>query len=301
MLQRQQARNLLTHIGDTGARVKQELNSAIGCVQSIAGDDQSSESRDDDVSRFERATDHIISLNSELDALLEQGAQIGYLVMAAVVPIRELLSANREELENLARTMRSMKLLALNVMISAGRMPSSKALGALGTQTSEGSASVLALERELTGRFAKLSDALQSQAAAIHDAVDAVEVYREGLKSHRPDEDFRNSRRGQRAEVTKLAEEARRLQKAAEALVQSLKFVDEGTGLLAELDETIDVLLSLYPKSEKPFGIEAHSAGYTMLEQHEAHAMLSGGTRPVVERLTVPAEGQEYGDNVELF
>jgi len=300
-LQRQQSKSLLDHILGAGARINQELNSAIGCVQSIAGDDQSSASGDDDVTRFERATDYIVSLNRELDQLLEDGSKIGYLVVEAIIPVRELLSANRDELENLARTMRSMKLLALNVLISAGRMPSSKALGALGTVTSDASASVLTLERELTGRFARLGEALQSQAAGISDAVQVVESYRTGLKNHRPDEDFRNSRRLQRAQVTQLGHEARDLRKTAEDLLRSLQFADQGAELLGELDETIHLLLTLHPKATKPFDLHAAAAGYTMSEQHEAHAILVGGMKPVPARLTQPAEGEDFGDNVELF
>jgi hypothetical protein len=301
MLQRQQSKSLLDHIVGAGTRIKHELNSAIGCVQSIAGDDQASASGDDDVARFEKATDYIVSLNAELDALLEEGAKIGHVVAAALHPVRELLIANRDELENLARTMRSMKLLALNVLISAGRMPSSKALGALGSATSGASASVLALERELTGRFARLGEALQSQAAAMTGGVQTVESYRAGLINYRPDEDFRNSRRAQRAQVTQLGQEARQLQKTAESLVQSLKFVDEGTALLGDLEETIDLLLALHPKSGKPFALRADAAGYTMSAQHEAHALVGGGKKPLRERLTVPPAGQDYGDNVELF
>jgi hypothetical protein len=299
-LQRQQAKSLGDDIAATGARVQQELHSAIGCVQSIAGDDEPSASGEDDLTRFERATDHIVSLNRELDGLLEEGSNIGYLVVDAIGPVRELLGANREELETLARTMRSMKLLALNVLISAGRMPSSKALGALGTVTSEASASVLALERELTGRFARLGEALQSQAAAIAAAVQVVESHRAGLKDHRPDEDFRNSRRAQRAQVTQLGQQARQLQKTAQDLLQSLQFADQGAELLRDLDEEIDLLLTLHPKSSKPFDLRAGDFGYTMSAQREAHA-LAGGKRLLHERLTEPAEGQDYGDNVELF
>jgi hypothetical protein len=60
------------------------------------------------------------------------------------------------------------------------------------------------------------------------------------------------------------------------------------------------LLLTLYPKSQKPFDLDAASAGYTMREQHEVHAMVSGapasGAPP-----PKPAEGQGYGANVELF
>jgi hypothetical protein len=83
--------------------------------------------------------------------------------------------------------------------------------------------------------------------------------------------------------------------------VQSLEFVDEGTELLGNLDGTINFLLALYPKSEKPFDLDAASAGYTMQEQHDAHALASGGDAESQARPAEPAEGQEYGSNVELF
>jgi hypothetical protein len=105
----------------------------------------------------------------------------------------------------------------------------------------------------------------------------------------------------QRAEVTRLGQEARQLQETTETLVQSLKFVHEGTELLGELERIIGLLLTLYPKSGKPFDLQAAAAGYTMWEQHEAHAMVSGETNDAHGRLTAPAAGENYGDNVELF
>jgi hypothetical protein len=233
--------------------------------------------------------------------LLAGGAKIGNLVVTAIVPVGELLSANRDLLETLARAMRSMKLLAFNVLISADRMPSSRAIAALGAMTSEASESVLILEKELTKRFAGLGEALRSQAAAMTVGVEGVESRRTGLADNRPDEAFRNSRRLQRAEMTRLSQEARQLGETTEALVGSLKFVHQGTELLGELEGTIDLFLTLYPKSNKPFDLQAASAGYTMWEQHEVHATVTGETNHASGRLTEPAEGQDYGDNVELF
>jgi len=301
LLERHQSKSVLDQIVSTGTRIEQELNIVIGCAQGIAGDDQVSASGDDEVTRFEEATDHIASLNSELDGLLAGGAKIGNLVVNAIVPVRELLRANRDDLETLARAMRSMNLLAFNVLISADRMPSSRAIAALGAMTSEASESVLSLEKELTGRFAGLGDALQSQAGAIAAGLEDVDSRRTELIDHRPDATFRNSRRLQRTEVTRLSQEARQLKEATEALVQSLKFVHEGTRLLGELDAAIGLLLTLHPKSRKPFDLQAASAGYTMWEQREVHDMVSGETNEVHGRLTEAVEGQDYGDNVELF
>jgi hypothetical protein len=112
---------------------------------------------------------------------------------------------------------------------------------------------------------------------------------------------LRDSRRTECDAVNRLCREASHLQERTETLLRSLKFVDEARGLLADLEVTIDLLLSLYPKSEKPFDLDAASAGYTMREQHEVHVMVSGGETENAERLPKPASGQDYGANVELF
>jgi hypothetical protein len=301
LLERHQSKSLLDEIVSTGARIERELNPVIGCAQGIAGDEQNSASGDDEVTRFEKATDHIASLNTELGGLLAAGARIGNLVVAAIVPVRELLSANRDDLETLARAMRSMNLLAFNVLISADRMPASRAIAALGAMTSEASESVLTLEKALTDRFAGLNDALQSQAAAISAGLEGIESRRLELLGHRPDAAFRNSRRLQRTEVTRVSQEARQLKQTTEALVQSLKFVHEGSGLLGELDEAIGLLLTLHPKSSKPFDLQAASAGYTTLQQREVHDMVTGETNELHGRLTESAQGQDYSDHVEVF
>jgi hypothetical protein len=83
--------------------------------------------------------------------------------------------------------------------------------------------------------------------------------------------------------------------------VQSLKFVDEGIELLGDPDAILGLLLTRYPKSEKRFDLKAASAGSTMQEQHDAHAMVSGGEAGNGARLMKPAEGKDYGANVELF
>jgi hypothetical protein len=301
LLQRQQSRSVLEQIVTTGTRIEEQLNSVAGCAQGIAGDEQPPAVGDDEVTRFETATDHIASLNSELDGLLAGGAKIGNLFVAAIDPVREMLSANRDELKTLERLMRSMRQLAFNVLISADRMPSSSAIGALGAMTSEASESVLRLEKALTERFVRLDDALQSQAEAITAALEGVESRRAALIGHQPGETFRNSRRLLGAEVARLGQEARQLGQTTENLVQSLKFVDEGTELLGRLDGAIGVLLSLYPKSSNPFDLQAASAGYTTWEQRDVHAMVTGGTVDGQRRLTEPVAGEDYGDNVELF
>jgi hypothetical protein len=255
----------------------------------------------DDVTRFERAADRVASLSTEVDSLLAGEVRIGNLVLEQIVPVRELLIANADELKALARSMRSMNLLALNVLASANSMPLARGIGALGGMTSEAAEGVLSLERELTERFAGLGESLQSQAAVIAADVQRVEACRGELLEHRPNEAFRSSRRTQYDEVARLGQEARQLQQKTEALVQSLKFVDQGRELLGDLDVTIDLLLDLYPKSNTPFDLKAASAGYTMKQQHETHAKVSGDGNQDSGPLPEPAAGQELGENVELF
>jgi hypothetical protein len=200
--------------------------------------------------------------------------------------------------------MRAMKLLALNVLISAEKMPSARGIGVLGSLTSEGAGQVLQLEKELNTQFATLGATLQSQGAAIAADVRGVESCRDGLMAHPANHSFRNSRRIEYDEVQGLSQDACHLREKTEALVQSLKFVDEGTELFDDLDVTLGSLLALYPKSDQPFDLDAAAAGYTMQEQHDAHAMVGGKAITTRDRLTVPAAGEageDYGDNVELF
>jgi hypothetical protein len=300
LLQRQQTRSALELIVSTGGQIEQELNRVSDSAQGIAGDDQTQASGDDEMSNFEKAVDRLASLNAEVAGLLGGEVKIGNFVLAQIDPVRELLRANSDELQGLAQAMRSMKLLALNVLVSADKMPSALTIGALGTMTAQAAESVLLLEKELTERFAALGATLQAQIAAIAADVQVVESCRCGLADNRTGEAFRDSRRKQYDEVTRLCQEAVLLKETMEALLRSMKFVDEGRGLLDSLESTIDLLLTLYPKSQKPFDLDAASAGYTMREQHEVHAMVSGapasGAPP-----PKPAEGQGYGANVELF
>jgi hypothetical protein len=299
LLQRQQAKCVLELIVDTGSRIERELHGVIGCAQGIASDSHTRAFVDDEVKKFETAVDHLASLSAEVAGLLAGQVKIGNFVLAQVGPIRELLSAHSSELEALAR---SMKKLAFNVLIGAEKMPSARGIGALGTWTSEAAERVLKLERELNEQCGRLGATLQSQAAAITTDMQGVESCWGGFMVHRSNDSLRNSRRIEYDEVTRLSQEAHRLQEKTETLVQSLRFVDEGIGLLGDLDVTLDFLLALYPKSEKPFDLDSASAGYTMQEQRDVHAMVSGEEAEDARApLAEPAEGQEFGENIELF
>jgi hypothetical protein len=181
-------------------------------------------------------------------------------------------------------------------------MPTALGIGVLGAWTSEASERVLSLAKELNAQFTQLGSSLQSQASAIAADVEGIEATRGGLLMPRADDKLRNSRRIEFDEVTRLNEKARQLQVKTQRVLQSLRFVEEGTKLLEDLDAILDFLLALYPKPEKPLDLEAASAGYTMQAQHAVHATVFGGEETkVLGRVTEPAEGQDYGANVELF
>jgi len=298
LLQRQQAKGLLELIVNTGSRIERELNSVIGCAQGIAGDGSTGSSSHDEVSKFEEAVDRLASLSAEVAGLLAGEEKMGNFVVTQIDPICELLSANSHELEVVAR---SLKRLALNVLIDAEKMPSARGISVLGLWTSETAEDILKLARGQNDQFAQLGATLQSQGAAAAADVQEVESCRRSLLTQHAGDSLRNSRRIECDVVTRLSQEAAQLREKTEALVQSLKFVDEGRELLGDLDVTIDFLLTLYPKSDKPFDLDSASAGYTMQEQHDVHAMVSGGEAKRGPRLPEPAEGQEYGANVELF
>jgi hypothetical protein len=299
LLQRQQAKNVLELIVNTGTRIERELNGVINSAQGLAGDSCSRAAGDDEVKKFEEAVDRLASIGAGVAELLAGEMKIGNFVLRQIDPIRALLSAKSGELEALAR---SMKRLALNVLIGADKMPSAPGIGVLGGWTSEAAERVLKLETELNDQFTRLGTTLQTQAVAIAANVQGVESCRGGLIVHRPDDSLRNSRRIEYVEVSRLSIKARQLQEKTEALLQSLKFVDEGTRLFQDLDDILDFLLDLYPKSEKPFDLNSASAGYTMQEQHDVHAMLVGGeARNDCAPPAAPVEGQDYGANVELF
>jgi hypothetical protein len=299
LLQRQQARNVLELIVSTGSRIERELKGVIGSAQGLAGDSCSRAAGDDEVKKFEEAVDRLASISSGVAELLAGEVKIGNFVLTQIDPIRALLSAKSDELEALAR---SMKRLALNVLIGADKMPLAPGIGVLGGWTSEAAERVLRLETELNEQFTRLGTTLQTQATAITANVQEIEFCRGGLVVHRADDSLRNSRRIEYVAVSRLSIKASQLQEKTEALLQSLKFVDEGTRLFGDLDNILDLLLTLYPKPEKPLYVHADSAGYTMQEQHEVHASVFGGAaKNACARLTEVAEGQDYGANVELF
>ncbi len=298
LLQRQQAKCLLEMIVNTGSRIERELNSVIGCAQGIAGDGATGASSDDQLEGFEEAVDRLASLGAEVAALLAGEAKMGNFVVTQIDPVREMLNANSRELEVVAR---SMKRLALNVLVDAYKIPSARGLGVLGVWTSEVSDDVLKLATDQNEQFAQLGATLQSLAGVIVAEVQKVESCRGALMAETATDSLRSSRRTEHVVVSRLCQESVQLQKKTETLLQSLKFVDEGIELLGDLDAILGLLLTLYPKSEKPFDLKAASAGYTMQEQHDAHAIVSGGEAGNGARLTEPAEGQDYGANVELF
>jgi hypothetical protein len=232
--------------------------------------------------------------------LLSGEVEMGDFVLAQIEPIRGLLSAKSNELEALAR---SMKRLALNVQIGASQMPGARGIDVLGGWTSEAAGRVLRLAKSLNGQFTVLGETLQAQSAAIQGDLETVVACRDGLRV-KPDEALRHSRRDGFLEVGRLAAEARGLQQKTALLLQSLHFVDEGTVLLHELDAGLELLLTLYPKPERALNYEAAAAGYTMQAQHTIHARANGEAgkaMPAFARLAAVPEGEDYGDNVELF
>jgi hypothetical protein len=195
-----------------------------------------------------------------------------------------------------------MKILALNVSVGAGNMPESKVIDVLGARTSEQAAAVLQMARALNEQFAQVGTQLQIQIAVSTADVELACESRGRLIAQRPDDTMRASRRIGNDEVASLSKKSQELQRGTEALVQTLTFVVEGSELLEQLDETLQVLIRLYPEPEQPFDMQALTDGYTMREQHEVHAAISGteiGTG--YARLSEAAEGDDYGDNVELF
>jgi len=298
LLQRQQASSLLGLVLNTGSRIERELHSVIECAQGIAGDSAARSASGHDLEQFEEGVTRLAALSAEVGGLLEGETQMGNFVMAEIDPIREMLSAKSRELETVAG---SMKRLALNVLVDADKIPSARGLGVLGVWTSEVAEDVLRLARDQNKEFNELGATLQAQNGVIAAAVLLVESCQGVLTAQKATEALRNSRRAECDVVNGLCREAGKLQERTEALLGSVKFVDEARGLLADLEVTIDLLLTLYPKSEKPFDLDAASAGYTMQEQHDVHAVVSGGEAEIGERLPKPVSGQDYGANVELF
>jgi len=302
LLQRLQAQRVLELIISIGSRIHLELNGVIGSAQALAGDSGRRAAAEDQVKMFEKAVDRLASLSAGVAELLDGETKIGQLVLTQIEPIGELLRANSVELAALARSMKRLKRLALNVLVSADKMPSAQGIGVLSSWTSEAAERALKLANELDEQFAQLGTTLQSKAAGIIADVQTIEACRDGLLMPRADDKLRNSRRIEFDEVGHLGKKARQLQEKTEGLLQSLKFVDEGSSLLGELDALLDFLLTLYPKPQKPLDLDAAAAGYTMQEQHAVHATVMGGLEQIAHgRLTEPVEGQDYGANVELF
>jgi hypothetical protein len=298
-VQRQQAKAVRELIVSTGSRIDQELKVVIDSAQGIAGGNQNISPNHDGVAKFEKAVDHLTSLSTEVAELLEGEMEVGRYVLTQIRPIQELLSARSRELEVQAL---AMKILALNVLIGAGNMPGAKVIDVLGARTSEEAESVLQLATRLNRQFVQVGTALQSQIASIGADVQTADSCRSTLIAQRPSDALRTSRRVGYEEVAHLSKQALHLQEETESLVRSLNFADEGSVLLGQLDAILETLLELYPKPERPFDLDAASAGYTMREQHEVHAMSLGGeSANVYARLTDTVEGENYGDNVELF
>jgi hypothetical protein len=298
LLQRQQAKCVLELIRSTGSRIEQELNSVIGCAQGIAGGGSTQSASDDEVEKFEAAVDRLASLGAEVAELLAGEEKMAGFVLTQIDPIRGLLATNSQGLEVVAR---SMKRLALNVLVDAEKMPSARGMGVLGIWTSETAEDILTLAKDQKEQFAQLGAALQSQGAAISADVQVVESCRGTLMAQKAIDSLRNSKRTEYDEFGHLSQDASQLRDKTEKLVQSLKFVDEGIELFGTLDVAIGILLGLYPKSEKPFDLDAALAGYTMQEERDAHALVSGGEAEDGLQPTEASEGQEYGANVELF
>jgi hypothetical protein len=228
---------------------------------------------------------------------------IGRLVLTQIDPTGELLHRDSAGLEALARSMKRLKKLALNVLVSADKMPSAQGIRVLSAWTSDAAERSLKLATALDQQFVQLDTTLQSKSAAIVADVQTVQSCRKGLLMPRSDDNLRKSRRIEYEEIRRLNTKAAELQERTVDLLQSLRFVDEGSRLLDSLDAILGSLLSLYPKPEKPLDLRASATGYTMKEQHAVHASLFGGDdgKTAHGRLTDPVAGEDYGANVELF
>jgi hypothetical protein len=302
LLERQQAKHVLEMIITTGSRIKVEFNAVIASAQGLAGDTVSRAAAENEVDRFEQAVDQLSALSSGVARLLAGEMTIGRLILTQIEPIGELLHRDSAGLEALARSMKRLKKLALNVLVSADKMPSAQGIRVLSAWTSEAAERSLKLAKVLDQQFGQLDATLQSKSAAIAADVQAVESCRRGLLMPRSDDNLRKSRRMEYEEIRRLNQKAAQLQDRTVDLLQSLRFVDEGIRLLESLDAILCSLLTQYPKPEKPLDMRVSAAGYTMKEQHAVHANVFGGEEDGTHgRLTDPVEGEDYGANVELF
>jgi hypothetical protein len=302
VLERQQAKNVHETIITTGARIKQELSAVISSAQGLAGDTVSRAAAENEVDKFEQAVDQLSSLSAGVARLLAGEMTIGRLILTQIEPIGELLQRDSAGLEALARSMKRLKKLALNVLVSADKMPSAQGIRVLSAWTSEAAERSLRLARALDQQFVQLDKALQSKSAEIMADVQTVEKCRRGLLMPRSDDNLRKSRRLEYEEIRRLNQKASELQERTTILLQSLRFVDEGSRLMESLDAVIGSLLSLYPKPEKPLDLKAVAASYFMKEQHAIQASVFGVEEEANHgRLSEAAEGEDYGANVELF
>src|SRR3984957_12392636 len=302
VLERQQAKNVHETIITTGVRIKQELSAVIASAQGLAGDTVSRAAAENEVDKFEQAVDQLSSLSAGVARLLAGEMTIGRLFLTQIEPIGELLQRDSAGLEALARSMKRLKKLALNVLVSADKMPSAQGIRVLSAWTSEAAERSLRLARALDQQFVQLDKTLQSKSAEIMADVQTVEKCRRGLLMPRSDDNLRKSRRIEYEEIRRLNQKASELQERTTILLQSLRFVDEGSRLMESLDAVIGSLLSLYPKPEKPLDLKAVAASYFMKEQHAIQASVFGVEEEANHgRLSEAAEGEDYGANVELF
>ena len=298
VLQREQARQLRGLIVGTATRIEEELSDVARSAHQIAS--EASTLGDGQSRRFEEAVDRLRVLGVEVGELLAGEARVGNFVMTHIEPVRGLLKANTGELEALAR---SMKRLAFNVRIESSNIAETRVIDTLGIWTSETSGRVLQRASELNAEFAVLVGRLDEQAQAIASHIENVESKHVTLVELPPDAALRTSRRASYVEVARLGLDATTLQQHIEALVLSIKFADEGSVLLGEMDTMLHSLLEQYPEDERLFHSDAALAGYTMREQHDVHAMAFGGEaqKAGYERLSELLPGDDLGDNIELF
>ncbi len=151
LLQREQAKCVLELIINTGQRIEEGLNSVSDCTQALAGEG-TARTRGDEIAQIDQAADDIASLNGSVADLLSAAAKIGTFVLTQIGPIRELLNANSDDFETLAR---SVKRVALNVLVAADKMASAVGVGVLGNLTSEAAEHILKLAENLNAQRAQ--------------------------------------------------------------------------------------------------------------------------------------------------
>jgi len=172
----------------------------------------------------------------------------------------------------------------------------------LGAKTSEQADAVLGLATALNKQFTQVGVQLRTEIATSKADVELACASRSSLIAERPDTAIRASRRLGNDEVVSLGTRSQELQQETAALVETLTFAQEGSDLLEQLDGILETLINLYPKSEGSLDMHSLTDGYTMREQHEVHAAISGLEMTTgYARLSETENGEDYGDNVELF